>query len=380
MRVLYIDLDCVRADHLGVNGYSRNTSPNIDAIAREGITFTQCHCANSPCVPSRASLFSGRFGINNGVVAHHGVGEVFRGLSSGHWRDPEKPMLSEHLWHSGMKTTSFSSFADRHNAWWFANGWQELNTHTRKKGQETADEVNAAFLPYIKQNCEQDDWFIHLHYWDCHSHYRVPEEWVGRFHDEEGPAWPDAETIAAHQEFYGPRTARDLYTGYEFWMGDGMHAPVSYMPDAVRGEPFDGWAFQVWDHGIYTFTRSVRTEEYLLLTVLHPGLYPYDEPYYLYDLRTDLHQCVDIAGERPEVVGDLLRMLHDWRDEQLRKGCAPDPLEAMVREGPFTYYAPEHMAARLAAAGRTSAAESLKRRLRRFHGGKYDGAFAQGIA
>jgi choline-sulfatase len=33
MRLLYIDVDSLRADHLGCYGYHRNTSPNIDRLA-----------------------------------------------------------------------------------------------------------------------------------------------------------------------------------------------------------------------------------------------------------------------------------------------------------------------------------------------------------
>jgi hypothetical protein len=33
MRVLYIDIDSLRADHLGCYGYPRNTIPNIDRLA-----------------------------------------------------------------------------------------------------------------------------------------------------------------------------------------------------------------------------------------------------------------------------------------------------------------------------------------------------------
>jgi len=34
MKVLFLDLDTLRPDHLGCYGYHRNTSPNIDRIAR----------------------------------------------------------------------------------------------------------------------------------------------------------------------------------------------------------------------------------------------------------------------------------------------------------------------------------------------------------
>ena len=73
MRILYLDLDSMRPDHLGCYGYARNTSPNIDAIAATGVRFTDCYCSDAPCLPSRTALFSGRFGIHTGVVGHGGT-------------------------------------------------------------------------------------------------------------------------------------------------------------------------------------------------------------------------------------------------------------------------------------------------------------------
>jgi len=494
MRVLYIDLDCCRADHLGCNGYRRPTSPNLDCIAGEGVTFTHCYCANSPCLPSRAALFSGRFGFNNGVVTHHGTGEDFRyhDIYNCHARDASRPMLQMHLRQHGMKTVTFSCFADRHNAWWFTAGWEQVHTFTRKRGQERADEVNAAFLPWFRQHAAEDNWFIHLHYWDIHSHYRTPPEWVEKFRDIPGPEWPDQATIDRQQSFYGPRSATDLYTGYERGKGGGYKRPVDYMPDAIRttddfkmlidgydasiayadwhvgqvldaldeagvlddtaiivsgdhadsfgehgqymdhgianeavhnipmivrwpsvttkpsrceamiynldlgptlcellgfptpprwdgrsfapalrGEEFSGWPFQVWDHGIYTLTRAVRTPDWLMIRVLHPGLYPYDEPVMLHDMRNDPHQVKNLAADRPDVVGELSAMLADWRQEQLQKGAPCDPLEAMIAQGVFPYYTPERMFERLEKTGRGDRVAELKSRLNRYQPGRY---------
>lgn len=39
LNVLYIFIDALRADHLGVYGYSRNTSPNIDKLAARSVVF-----------------------------------------------------------------------------------------------------------------------------------------------------------------------------------------------------------------------------------------------------------------------------------------------------------------------------------------------------
>lgn len=35
MRILFVDIDTLRPDHMGCYGYLRNTTPNIDGICRE---------------------------------------------------------------------------------------------------------------------------------------------------------------------------------------------------------------------------------------------------------------------------------------------------------------------------------------------------------
>ena len=73
MRVLMFDIDTLRADHMGCYGYGRNTTPVMDEIAREGVRFDDYYCPNAPCLPSRASMISGQYGIHNGVVGHGGT-------------------------------------------------------------------------------------------------------------------------------------------------------------------------------------------------------------------------------------------------------------------------------------------------------------------
>ena len=73
MRVLYLDIDTLRPDHLGCYGYHRNTSPNIDRLASEGVRFDNCYVSDSPCLPSRAALYTGQCGIRNGAINHGGA-------------------------------------------------------------------------------------------------------------------------------------------------------------------------------------------------------------------------------------------------------------------------------------------------------------------
>jgi arylsulfatase A-like enzyme len=55
--VVLIVVDTLRADHVFGN---RARTPNIDALAREGISFTRCFPEAMPTIPARRSILSGR--------------------------------------------------------------------------------------------------------------------------------------------------------------------------------------------------------------------------------------------------------------------------------------------------------------------------------
>lgn len=74
MRILYVDIDTLRADHLGCAGYHRNTTPNIDAIAANGIRFANVYASDVPCLPSRTALISGMFGIRSRACSESATG------------------------------------------------------------------------------------------------------------------------------------------------------------------------------------------------------------------------------------------------------------------------------------------------------------------
>ncbi len=119
MRILYLDVDTLRADHLGCHGYHRATTPTIDALAAEGVRFTNVYASDVPCLPSRTALVTGMFGIRNGVVNHGGATADLR--SWGHRRgffDPWRPAVVGHrrCYLAGWHTASLSSFPLRHSA------------------------------------------------------------------------------------------------------------------------------------------------------------------------------------------------------------------------------------------------------------------------
>src|SRR5581483_4072145 len=59
--VLLVVLDTVRADHLGLHGYPRATTPRLDERARRGVRFDQARATTPYTLGTHASLFTGRW-------------------------------------------------------------------------------------------------------------------------------------------------------------------------------------------------------------------------------------------------------------------------------------------------------------------------------
>jgi arylsulfatase A-like enzyme len=215
MRILYIDIDTLRPDHLGCYGYHRNTSPNIDAIARNATVFDNVHASDVPCLPSRTALLTGRFGIHNGVVNHGGTDAdpVADGQGRKFWSSLQIDSFPTRLKGAGLRTATISSFAQRHSAFhWYAGIDEAYNVG--KFGIETADEVYALANDWLARNGKQDNWYLHVHMWDPHTPYRAPPSYGEPFADEPLPQWLDEEVRAEHWAGAGPHSAREA-NGYE---------------------------------------------------------------------------------------------------------------------------------------------------------------------
>jgi arylsulfatase A-like enzyme len=92
--VVLIVLDTVRADHLSLGGYARNTSPNLAGFARSSIVFEQARSTAPWTLPSHASIMTGRW-------PHELSATIDTPL------DATYPTLAEYLAKSGYATAGF---------------------------------------------------------------------------------------------------------------------------------------------------------------------------------------------------------------------------------------------------------------------------------
>lgn len=74
--VVWISLDTLRADHLGAYGYSRPTSPNLDAFAARGLRFEWAISQAPWTRPSHRSMLTGVYPASRGGLDSPMIGEV----------------------------------------------------------------------------------------------------------------------------------------------------------------------------------------------------------------------------------------------------------------------------------------------------------------
>ena len=93
--IVVVVVDTLRADHLGLYGYNRPTSPNLDAISRQGVVFDNAISPAPWTLPAHASFLTG-------LLPHQ------------HGADEESPLdnrhrtLGEELQRRGYRTAAFS--------------------------------------------------------------------------------------------------------------------------------------------------------------------------------------------------------------------------------------------------------------------------------
>ncbi len=139
---------------------------------------------------------TGMFGIRNGVVGHAGVGADLRPEGAG--RKFRSRLSTESLpgvlRQAGYYTASISPFADRHGQWGFLAGFRE-NIDTGYQGMESAELVTPTVLDWLNRRGKEEDWFLHVNFWDPHMPSRAPMEEGNPFAEDPLPSWYSDELV-----------------------------------------------------------------------------------------------------------------------------------------------------------------------------------------
>lgn len=169
--ILVISLDTLRADRLGCYGYSHDTSPNLDRLAKESFVFEECIAPSSWTLPSHATLFTGL------PPALHGA-YVFSApvLRKSH------TTLSEVARDAGYATVAFTEGAYVGGPLGFYQGF-DLYSNGRQAGPSPRGDAKTTFGiagDWLERNSDRP-FMMFLHTYQIHWPHLPPEPYANKF-------------------------------------------------------------------------------------------------------------------------------------------------------------------------------------------------------
>jgi arylsulfatase A-like enzyme len=118
--VVLLSLDTVRADHLSLYGYSRETTPHLSALAKEATVYTNAFAVSDMTLATHASIFTGAYPRRHG--AHYVPSQPFGQPMA------DLPTLAEILSRSGYLTAGVAAnYAYLDPSFGFARGFQSYD-------------------------------------------------------------------------------------------------------------------------------------------------------------------------------------------------------------------------------------------------------------
>jgi arylsulfatase A-like enzyme len=220
--VLMIVVDTLRADHMSLQGYERNTDPNLTRIAGEGIMFENAYSTSSWTLTSHASLFTGRWPYEHKADGGRSLDDTY-------------PTIAEALSARGYRTGAFNgNFETVTKHWGFARGFTHFEDYYRtvpqllvssvygrfmeyyvmhkvfgmdyKIDRRWAPEINQSALDWIDQD-SRHPFYVFVNYFDVHAPYISPDR--GMFSNIPNPGGL-VNTDWTTADIYNPKTPEQV--------------------------------------------------------------------------------------------------------------------------------------------------------------------------
>jgi arylsulfatase A-like enzyme len=297
--VLIILIDTLRADRLGIYGYQRDTSPNLDKLASQGWRFNTAIAQASWTKPSVASMITGLY-VRQTSVTGGGWGQQGKGravlvqtLVAQHLT------LAEQLASLGYETAAFGKNFHLVPELGFSQGYLRYDwlqpipiarlrkvaeriesriapLHYSARHLSAVEWINSRFLDWVDANPERK-FFAYLHHIDVHWPYKSPAPFAGMFTTKASPEDFNAtkfmpETVARLKRGVGETLNPDTLRA----MSDAYDEGIRYVDDGL-GKVFDA----LIRRGLYDDTLIIITadhgDEFMEHGLLGHGLTLYDE-------------------------------------------------------------------------------------------------------
>jgi arylsulfatase A-like enzyme/Tfp pilus assembly protein PilF len=178
LNVVVLTLDTLRADRLGCYGFGGVETPNIDALAADGVLFEQATSTVPLTLPSHSSIFTGL------IPPRHGVRD-----NGGFFVEEKRTTLAERMKQGGWATGAFVGAWVLDSKWGIGQGFDHYSDRfdltkykvvnlgtVQKKGDEVMD-LALEWLAGVKDR----KFFAWVHLYDPHTPYEPPAPFAARY-------------------------------------------------------------------------------------------------------------------------------------------------------------------------------------------------------
>jgi arylsulfatase A-like enzyme/Flp pilus assembly protein TadD len=175
--IVVISIDTCRADHLSCYGFGRQTTPNIDAIAEEGVLFENVIAPVPLTLPSHSSMLTGT------IPPYHGVRN-----NDSYKLGQSNVTLAEILGDNGFTTGAFISAFVMDSRFGLDQGFDtygdefEQRADGEKKNERRGEDTSRLAVEWLEEH-RGEKFFLFCHYFDPHNDYEPPEPFASRFAD-----------------------------------------------------------------------------------------------------------------------------------------------------------------------------------------------------
>ncbi len=192
--LLLIGINSLRADHMSIYGYPRQTTPHISRFAQGGTVFEQTYSAYIPTTSGYASMLSGMDVFSTQIVALRHKGSYAPGVKT----------LPEILKEAGYNTScvgfSGNPASRGFDTYLTFTGWGSWAEGRSPKAQN----LNAVALPELDRLASLDQpFFLFLRHMDPHAPYLPPEPYERMFYhgNELAPKNKSMDPVKAFKPF-----------------------------------------------------------------------------------------------------------------------------------------------------------------------------------
>ena len=169
--ILILTLDTTRADHLGLYGYFRDTSPDLDILASQSLVFDDAIAPMATTLPSHLSLMTGLQPLEHGTLANvlHGGTRFVPG--------PNVQTFAQLARDAGYQTGAFVSAIPLEHGTGVERGFNGYDYPKPSDGFRPGNETVHRAIQWLERIEKDKPWLLWVHLFDPHNPYVVHENY-----------------------------------------------------------------------------------------------------------------------------------------------------------------------------------------------------------